>query len=78
LQNDASGLQRVLQDAGLKTANNGMQFSLRDQSGQQQQQQQQMSASARQPTESAAATIELQPAVLTRYIARAGGIDIRV
>ena len=32
LQRDASGLQRALQDAGLKTADNGLQFSLRDQS----------------------------------------------
>ena len=31
LQRDASGLQRALQDAGLKTADNGLQFSLRDQ-----------------------------------------------
>jgi flagellar hook-length control protein FliK len=33
LQRDASGLQRALQDAGLKTSDNGLQFSLRDQSG---------------------------------------------
>ena len=32
LRNDASGLQRALQDAGLKTSDNGLQFSLRDQS----------------------------------------------
>jgi flagellar hook-length control protein FliK len=31
LRNDASGLQRALQDAGLKTSDNGLQFSLRDQ-----------------------------------------------
>jgi flagellar hook-length control protein FliK len=37
LQRDASGLQRAFQDAGLKTADNGLQFSLRDQSGGQQQ-----------------------------------------
>jgi chemotaxis protein MotD len=37
LQRDASGLQRALQDAGLKTADSGLQFSLRDQSGFQQQ-----------------------------------------
>ena len=32
LQRDASGLERALQDAGLKTSDNGLQFSLRDQS----------------------------------------------
>jgi hypothetical protein len=37
LQRDASGLQRAFEDAGLKTSDNGMQFSLRDQSGGQQQ-----------------------------------------
>ena len=37
LRRDASGLERALQDAGLKTSDNGLQFSLRDQSAQQQQ-----------------------------------------
>ena len=37
LRRDASGLERALQDAGLKTADNGLQFSLRDQSTGQQQ-----------------------------------------
>ncbi len=32
LRNDAATLQRALDDAGLKTANNGLQFSLRDRS----------------------------------------------
>ncbi len=32
LRRDATGLERALQDAGLKTADNGLQFSLRDQS----------------------------------------------
>jgi flagellar hook-length control protein FliK len=32
LRRDAAGLQRALQDAGLKTADNGLQFSLHDQS----------------------------------------------
>ena len=39
LRRDASGLERALQDAGLKTGDNGLQFSLRDQSSYQQQQQ---------------------------------------
>lgn len=37
LRRDASGLERALQDAGLKTGDNGLQFSLRDQSMSQQQ-----------------------------------------
>ncbi|MBI2714809.1 MAG: flagellar hook-length control protein FliK [Rhizobiales bacterium] len=37
LRRDVSGLERALQDAGLKTSDNGLQFSLRDQSAQQQQ-----------------------------------------
>jgi chemotaxis protein MotD len=37
LRRDASGLDRALQDAGLKTSNNGLQFQLRDQSNNQQQ-----------------------------------------
>jgi flagellar hook-length control protein FliK len=37
LRRDSSGLERALQDAGLKTGDNGMQFSLRDQSNGQQQ-----------------------------------------
>lgn len=39
LKRDSSGLERALQDAGLKTSDNGLQFSLRDQSLTQQQQQ---------------------------------------
>ena len=31
LRSDAAGLERALQDAGLKTSDNGLQFSLRDQ-----------------------------------------------
>jgi chemotaxis protein MotD len=37
LRRDAGGLERALQDAGLKTTGNGLQFSLRDQTMQQQQ-----------------------------------------
>jgi flagellar hook-length control protein FliK len=37
LRRDAAGLERALQDAGLKTADNGLQFSLRDQPMSQQQ-----------------------------------------
>ena len=37
LHRDSAGLERALQDAGLKTSDNGLQFSLRDQSMSQQQ-----------------------------------------
>jgi flagellar hook-length control protein FliK len=37
LRRDAAGLQRALEDAGLKTADNGLQFSLHDQSANRQQ-----------------------------------------
>jgi len=37
LRRDVAGLERALQDAGLKTADNGLQFSLRDQSTRQEQ-----------------------------------------
>ena len=37
LRRDSAGLERALQDAGLKTSDNSMQFSLRDQSANQQQ-----------------------------------------
>ncbi len=33
LRRDEAGLERALQDAGFKTASDGLQFSLRDQSG---------------------------------------------
>ncbi len=34
LREDTAGLERALQDAGLKTSDNSLQFSLRDQQGQ--------------------------------------------
>jgi flagellar hook-length control protein FliK len=77
-------LQRALQDAGFKTADNGLQYSLRDSfAGQQQQQQQQQQQSGG----NAAGHIMLNdgtgavadvPAGYGRYLGRAGGVDIRV
>ena len=78
LQRDASGLQRALQDAGFKTADNGLQFSLRDQTAGQQQQQQTNTGAPRSGDDDKLAPIGIQPAALARYISRAGGIDIRV
>ena len=78
LQRDASGLQRALHDAGLKTADNGLQFSLRDQSGGQQQPMRAGPAAPRAGDEETLAPLAPLPTALTRSIARANGIDIRV
>ena len=80
LRRDAPQLERALNDAGLRTSNNGLQFSLRDQGqGQQQQQQQQHLPNAARliiPDESLAA--ELTQRGYYRPAGSAGGIDIRV
>ncbi len=76
LQRDASGLQRTLQDAGLKTSDNGLQFSLRDQSGGTQQ--------TASPSAAARLIVEddaLVTAPQNNYAQLArlrGGLDIRV
>jgi chemotaxis protein MotD len=79
LRRDATGLMRSLQDAGLKTAGDGLQFSLRDQSfngGQ--------NGDNRSNASQAVAIDDTLPAVdvgtsgYTRYIGRIGGVDIRV
>ncbi len=79
LRRDASGLERALQDAGLKTADNGLQFSLRDQTmgGEQ----------SNTPTPAIAQIIVNDSALPTPDVAQLnysrlaglrGGIDIRV
>jgi flagellar hook-length control protein FliK len=79
LRNDSSDLQRALQDAGLKTSGNGMQFSLRDQSTGQQQ--------GNNPTPGAAqivvnddvlAASDIIPRSYPRLAGMGSGIDIRV
>jgi flagellar hook-length control protein FliK len=79
LRRDASGLERALQDAGLKTADNSLQFSLRDQSTGQQQ--------SNTPAPRAAqivvpdSTLPMTDATQSNYSRLAGlrgGIDIRV
>ena len=80
LRRDSSGLERALQDAGLKTAGDGLQFSLRDQSFSGQQQ----SSTGQQNTSHVVAQDDTLPAVdiaaagYTRYAGRIGGVDIRV
>jgi flagellar hook-length control protein FliK len=80
LKRDSSGLERALQDAGLKTSDNGMQFSLRDQSFAQQQH----DGNSRSGTAHVVVPDEALPAVdmpaqsYGRLIGRSGGLDIRV
>ena len=85
LRRDASGLQNALQDAGLKTSDNSLQFSLRDQSAsqqQQQQQQQQTSQGSSQVTQLVVNDETLPPAITTRSYSRLAGlgdgVDIHV
>lgn len=77
LRRDAAGLERALQDAGLKTAQNGLQFSLRDQG---------FAGRDYSPSSDAArlvvpdpdlAPVEI-PANAYGRMVRTGGIDIRV
>ena len=81
LQSDSSGLERALQDAGLKTTDNGLQFSLRDQgSGQQQQ----AAPTSNQSTAQIVVPDTTMPATSTsqnsysRLASLRGGVDIRV
>ncbi len=79
LQRDASGLQRAFQDAGLKTADNGLQFSLRDQSAGQQQNSGADPNSAKPVAEDdALAPIETPTSSYSRLARLNGGLDIRV
>jgi flagellar hook-length control protein FliK len=78
LRRDMTGLQRALQDAGLKTADNGMQFTLYDQSANQQQ-----DRGSNEPTRLIIPDDTLEPAATapTSYARLAqlrGGLDIRV
>jgi flagellar hook-length control protein FliK len=79
LRRDASGLERALQDAGLKTADNSLQFSLRDQSMSREQ--------SNTPTPGAAQIVvsddalpvtDPSPRNYSRLAGLGGGIDIRV
>jgi len=77
LRRDASGLERALQDAGLKTADNGLQFSLRDQSNQQQ-----ASSGPNVPqivvSDETLPSIDTIPQNYGRLAGQGGGLDIRV
>ena len=79
LRRDAAGLERALQDAGLKTSDNGLQFSLRDQSmGREQGNAPTPGAAQLVVSDDALPTIEANPRNYGRLAGLGGGIDIRV
>ena len=77
LRRDAAGLERALQDAGLKTANNGLQFSLRDQSMNEQQAGTSPGAAVLVATDESLPSIDVIPQRY-RLAGQGGGLDIRV
>jgi flagellar hook-length control protein FliK len=78
LRRDSAGLERALQDAGLKTGENGLQFSLRDQGFAGRDNNSQSPATARLLVpDSNLAPVDI-PANAYRGMTRAGGVDIRV
>jgi flagellar hook-length control protein FliK len=77
LRRDGGGLERALQDAGLKTTSGGLQFSLRDQSGNGQPDRR--SAPAHVIADSNAnAAREPMARNYVRLSGRIGGVDIRI
>ena len=76
LRRDAAGLERALQDAGLKTTDNGLQFSLRDQSLNQR------PANTNSDAAQLVVQDETQPDLIPQNYRRpagaGGGLDIRV
>jgi flagellar hook-length control protein FliK len=78
LQRDASGLERALQDAGLKTTDNSLQFSLRDQSMGQQQGSGNSDSAQLIVRDETLPTIDLIPQTYGRLAGQGSGLDIRV
>jgi flagellar hook-length control protein FliK len=78
LRRDASGLERALQDAGLKTADNGLQFSLRDQSMNQQQTGGRSDTAQLVVKDETLPSIDVIPQNYGRLAGQGGGLDIRV
>jgi len=78
LRRDSAGLERALQDAGLKTGENSLQFSLRDQGFAGRDDNSQSPAAARLLVpDPNLAPVDI-PANAYRSMTRAGGVDIRV
>jgi flagellar hook-length control protein FliK len=80
LQQDAPQLQRALDDAGLKTGSNGLQFSLRDQSSSGRNSSGDTSGNAQRLVISDKDTIPAAVAGRSygRMLGSSGGVDIRV
>jgi flagellar hook-length control protein FliK len=78
LRRDAANLDRALQDAGLKTSGNGLQFSLRDQSANQQQGFDGSPRAHMVANDETTHVPEPIPADYRRPVTRSGGLDIRV
>ena len=77
LRRDAPQLERALQDAGLKTGDNGLQFSLRDQSANGRDDDRAQNAVKLTVTDEDIAPLQSQTAAYGRALAR-GGLDISV
>ena len=78
LRRDAAGLERALQDAGLKTAGNGLQFSLRDQPMSQQQTGGGSDAAQIVMQDEMLPSADVIPQNYGRLAGQGGGLDIRV
>jgi len=78
LRRDASGLERALQDAGLKTTDNGLQFALRDQSMNQQQTNSGPSTTQLLVTDETLPSIDTSLQNYGRLAGQGVGLDIRV
>jgi chemotaxis protein MotD len=80
LRRDAGDLQRALQEAGLKTADNGLQFTLRDQSfaGRDTSYTPASTAPRAAPESDSAPPDPSLPAAYNRFVRAGSGIDIRV
>jgi len=83
LQQDAPQLQQALNDAGLKTSNGGLQFSLRDQSQSGQNSNPNNNQTGAQPQRLVISEEDTVPAAIAgrsygRMLGNSGGVDIRV
>jgi hypothetical protein len=80
LRQDANQLQRALDNAGLSTGNNGLQFSLRDQSSQGQNDGNQSNPNAHRLVVSEEDSVPAAVAGRSygRMLGSSGGVDIRV
>ena len=79
MRRDASGLERALQDAGLKTSDNGLQFSLRDQTMGRQQPNTPAPATAQIVVQdNTLPSNEITQRNYSRLAGLRGGVDIRV